>query len=323
MSEYIARCGVNVNDYVSPWTVERSRRLLVETPRRTGKQRPTSVIKIGGVIGFASANNRYSNEQDVMPIESLLEKKYKQDATGIHDVVGREYTPTTPTRPHASIRDSPLLNSFLVTVESRETVNTATVCNRTPLLREHVYGSCLRDCDPNILIDMPDDNEASWSPPPPPAYSSAPPTLPIPQFAREVFNVSAPAELPMDGFNYGNRIRVVVQPLLTDEGGFAVNLKDEDDNILLHFNPRLTEEAVVFNTYDEDGWQYEERPTFPFPFQALRVYTIDFTSTGRNTVVIYLNGQFLHEFRERQLPFDDASSVEIKGDVRIHSIHMA
>ncbi|KIH45840.1 galactoside-binding lectin, partial [Ancylostoma duodenale] len=102
-----------------------------------------------------------------------------------------------------------------------------------------------------------------------------------------------------------------------------INLRNGDGDILLHFNPRLKERVVVFNTHNNGKWQYEERLSFLFPFERLRVYTIDLSSSGRNSVIIYLNGQFLFEFRQRQFPFKSASAVEVSGDVSIHSIHIA
>ncbi|KAL6728401.1 hypothetical protein Aduo_010179 [Ancylostoma duodenale] len=159
--------------------------------------------------------------------------------------------------------------------------------------------------------------------PPPPYVSAAPPAVLFPQFAKEVFNLSTSAKLPLNGFTYGNRIRVLLQPLVNYDGRFAINLRNGDGDILLHFNPRLKERVVVFNTHNNGKWQYEERLSFLFPFERLRVYTIDLSSSGRNSVIIYLNGQFLFEFRQRQFPFKSASAVEVSGDVSIHSIHIA
>ncbi|EPB71349.1 galactoside-binding lectin [Ancylostoma ceylanicum] len=38
---------------------------------------------------------------------------------------------------------------------------------------------------------------------------------------------------------------------------------------------------------------------------------------------IYLNGQFLYQYRQRHIPFEQVSSVRVIGDADIHSVNIA
>ena len=64
------------------------------------------------------------------------------------------------------------------------------------------------------------------------------------------------------GLNPGSQI-IVRGRVLYHETQFAINLKcgeEEDANIALHFNPRNTDgDSVVRNSFQDGGWQGEER----------------------------------------------------------------
>ncbi|KAL6724194.1 hypothetical protein Aduo_019103 [Ancylostoma duodenale] len=153
------------------------------------------------------------------------------------------------------------------------------------------------------------------------AVISAPPELPIPQFAKEFFNVStAPGSLQLDNSTYSKRARVVLQTVDSGSERFAIDFKNGDDDISLHFNPRFKENVVVLNTFYRGKWQHEER--FRSPFQYLKVYTVDFVRDGKS-VIIFLNGQFLRKSAERRISLENASSIHFNGDVFIHSVHTA
>ncbi|KAK6740297.1 hypothetical protein RB195_008644 [Necator americanus] len=142
----------------------------------------------------------------------------------------------------------------------------------------------------------------------------------VSKFSNEVFNPTNPVELPVNGFGSGHRLRVVLKTLDKRDMQFWVNLKDGDD-ILLHFNPRLKDEVIVFNVFTDGEWQHEERPSIVFPFQRDQIYTIELVATTDNSALIYVNGRFLYEFRQRESG-QRASSVEVDGDVFIHSVHV-
>ncbi|VDL62382.1 unnamed protein product [Nippostrongylus brasiliensis] len=126
----------------------------------------------------------------------------------------------------------------------------------------------------------------------------------------EVFNpMSNPFEVPLRGFVFGKRLRVVLRPTDKKDKKFHINLKSGQD-IVVHFNPRLKDKALVFNSYFNGSWQHEERASVVFPFEVKEIYTV------------HVNGQFLYEFRERQSGWT-VSSVEIGGEVNVHSVHVA
>ncbi|VDN28820.1 unnamed protein product [Cylicostephanus goldi] len=89
----------------------------------------------------------------------------------------------------------------------------------------------------------------------------------------------------------------------------------------MHFNPRLNERALVLNTYHSGRWEDEERATVIFPFKPGEIYTVELVASGRNSVYVYVNGQLLYEFRERQSG-NQVSSVEVSGDIDIHAVHV-
>ncbi|KIH52000.1 galactoside-binding lectin [Ancylostoma duodenale] len=66
---------------------------------------------------------------------------------------------------------------------------------------------------------------------------------------------------------------------------FQIDLKNGDD-IILHFNPRLKDELLVFNSFYAGAWQDEERASVVFPFLPKRMYTVDFVASGENTVYV-------------------------------------
>ncbi|KAJ8280295.1 hypothetical protein GJAV_G00052870 [Gymnothorax javanicus] len=107
-----------------------------------------------------------------------------------------------------------------------------------------------------------------------------------------------------------------------DLTGFSINLccgendiKMEND-IPLHFNPRLETSVVVFNSSVNGGWQNEERPTeMPFArgedFEVLFVITVE-------GYKVFVNGCFFHLFNHR-IPLENVKSLLIKDNVFIRT----
>ncbi|PIO73875.1 galactoside-binding lectin [Teladorsagia circumcincta] len=145
------------------------------------------------------------------------------------------------------------------------------------------------------------------------------PITPVP-FTTEIYNPKTPVEVPVRGFTYGQRLRVVVIPSDKKDKKFHINLKSGHD-IVVHFNPRLKDKSLVFNSYYHGGWQTEERASVVFPFEAKEIYTVEFVATGHNSVTVHVNGKHLYEFRERQSGWS-VTSIEVGGDVHVHSVHI-
>ncbi|EYC27542.1 hypothetical protein Y032_0009g788 [Ancylostoma ceylanicum] len=137
---------------------------------------------------------------------------------------------------------------------------------------------------------------------------------------RTVFNPDNPVEVPLFGFTYGHRARVVFETKDKSNCNFKVDLKNGDD-IILHFNPRLKDELLVFNSFYAGAWQDEERASVVFPFLPKRMYTVDFVASGENTVYVHVNGQLLYEFRERQSG-NRVASLAVGGDIDIHCVNV-
>ncbi|VDM65087.1 unnamed protein product [Strongylus vulgaris] len=83
----------------------------------------------------------------------------------------------------------------------------------------------------------------------------------------------------------------------------------------------MLDRKLVFNSYYMGSWQYEERPDALFPFEKKRIYTVEIIAGSHDTALIYVNGQFLYEFHQRQAAAS-VSTVEVGGDIGIHSIHV-
>ncbi|VDM69108.1 unnamed protein product [Strongylus vulgaris] len=80
---------------------------------------------------------------------------------------------------------------------------------------------------------------------------------------------------------------------------------------------KLKENCVVCNSTSSGGWQNEERTSMPF--HADRVYTVEIIA-NYGQIQVLLNGTFFTSFAER-LPSNEVRTIEISGDVHVHSAH--
>ncbi|XGW15280.1 hypothetical protein V3C99_001063 [Haemonchus contortus] len=130
----------------------------------------------------------------------------------------------------------------------------------------------------------------------------------------EIYNASNPTKINIPNFDNGKRLRFVIVPT-KKASQFQINLCTPSD-IALHFNPRLNENIIVFNTTRGGNWMHEER--IIKSFHTEKVYTLEFIS-NHGRIQVLLNGTVLYEFAER-LPSSHINSVEIGGDVHVHSV---
>uniref|UniRef100_A0A8W4FD45 Galectin n=1 Tax=Sus scrofa TaxID=9823 RepID=A0A8W4FD45_PIG len=101
---------------------------------------------------------------------------------------------------------------------------------------------------------------------------------------------------------------------------FYVNLlcgEEPGSEAALHFNPRLDESSVVFNSLEHGAWGREERgPGIPFqrgqPFDVLLITTDE----GFKVVVGDLE---YHHFRHR-MPPTRVRAVEVGGDLQLELV---
>ncbi|XP_007464751.1 PREDICTED: galectin-7, partial [Lipotes vexillifer] len=124
-----------------------------------------------------------------------------------------------------------------------------------------------------------------------------------------------------NGFEVGTvmRIRGVV-PKNADR--FYINLlcSDEPDSeIVLHFNPRLDESSVVFNTMECSAWGSEERGSGPV-FQRGRGEAFDLLLIAKiKGFKVVMEDKEYHHFRYR-IAAGRAFLVEVGGDVQLELV---
>ncbi|XP_037675647.1 galectin-7 isoform X2 [Choloepus didactylus] len=146
--------------------------------------------------------------------------------------------------------------------------------------------------------------------------SSAPPW---PQGQGLCQTIPHKTSLP-EGIHVGTVMRI--RGVVPKTGRFHVNLlcsEEEGADAALHFNPRLDESAVVFNSLERGTWGREERGSgIPFqygqPFEVLLIATDD----GFKTVV---GDSPFHFFRHR-IPLARVRAMEVGGDLQLQSVRI-
>ncbi|XP_012512506.1 PREDICTED: galectin-7 [Propithecus coquereli] len=103
-------------------------------------------------------------------------------------------------------------------------------------------------------------------------------------------------------------------------GRFHVNLlcsEEQGADAALHFNPRLDESAVVFNSLEQGAWGREERGQ-GIPFQRGQPFEVLLIATDDGFKAVVGDAPF-HHFRHR-MPLARVRLVEVGGDVQLESL---
>ncbi|KIH52260.1 galactoside-binding lectin, partial [Ancylostoma duodenale] len=131
-------------------------------------------------------------------------------------------------------------------------------------------------------------------------------------FSKEIFKPPNEGILvfPVTSFTLGDRLRIVLQPMHHTNRKFYQG--EEDVTYSAH---------VFFNTFHNGAWESEEQSAGRYPFVWYRTYVIDFSPSGHHSVYVRVDGRNIHEFRERHNGFK-VSSLEIAGDLAVHSVHI-
>ncbi|XP_038381486.1 galectin-7-like [Canis lupus familiaris] len=143
--------------------------------------------------------------------------------------------------------------------------------------------------------------------------------LPLPPAARAgSSNVPHKTSLP-EGIRVGTvmRIRGVVP---NKAGRFYVNLlcgEAPGSEAALHFNPRLDESTVVFNTLEQGAWGREERGT-GIPFQRGQPFDVLLIATDEGFKAVVGDSEY-HHFRYR-IPPARVRLLEVGGDLQLESV---
>ncbi|XP_059761463.1 galectin-7-like [Balaenoptera ricei] len=133
-------------------------------------------------------------------------------------------------------------------------------------------------------------------------------------------NVPYKTSLP-DGFEVGTVMLVRgVVPRGADR--FYINLlcsEEPKSETVLHFNPRLDESTVVFNTLKCGEWGPEERG-LGIPFQRGQRFYLLLLASKRGFKVVVADSEY-HHFVYR-LPPERARLLEIGGDVQLELVEI-
>lgn len=130
-------------------------------------------------------------------------------------------------------------------------------------------------------------------------------------------NVPHKTSLP-EGIRVGTVMRI--RGVVPDKAGrFYVNLlcNEEGGDAALHFNPRLDESVVVFNTKEQGSWGKEERG-HDFPFQRGQPFDVLLISTKEGFKAVVGDSE-LHNFHYRIQP-ERVRVVEVGGDLQLESV---
>ncbi|XP_059939111.1 galectin-7-like [Mesoplodon densirostris] len=135
--------------------------------------------------------------------------------------------------------------------------------------------------------------------------------------ARKAVDQSEPYGLSLaKGFEVGTvmKVRGVVPK---DAESFYINLlcsNERDSDIVLHFNPRLGESTVVFNTMECGAWGPEERGSGP-GFQRGEAFELLLIAQEKAFKAVIGNEEY-YEFRYR-LPPERALALRVGGDMEL------
>ncbi|XP_032982963.1 galectin-7 [Rhinolophus ferrumequinum] len=131
-------------------------------------------------------------------------------------------------------------------------------------------------------------------------------------------NVPHKTSLP-EGVRVGTVMRI--RGVVPDKAGrFHVNLlcsDEKDADAALHFNPRLDQSVVVFNTKERGTWGKEERG-HGFPFQRGQPFDVLLISTKEGFKVVVEDSEF-HNFHYRIQP-EHVRVMEVGGDLQLESV---
>ncbi|RCN38875.1 galactoside-binding lectin, partial [Ancylostoma caninum] len=147
-------------------------------------------------------------------------------------------------------------------------------------------------------------------------------------FVGTVISTKLPLVVPVTSFVVGDKLRVVLQPGWRTTHDFHIRLKNGSE-VVLSFKAHTLETEdydpnpahITFNTCRNGVWESEERIAGRCKFVSTQTYFIDFCPSGHHSVYVRVNGRNIHEFRERHSGFK-VSSLEIDGDLTVHSVHV-
>ncbi|XP_045663651.1 galectin-7-like [Ursus americanus] len=144
------------------------------------------------------------------------------------------------------------------------------------------------------------------------------PFIHLTYFQKEGENVPHKTSLP-EGIRVGTVMRI--RGVVPDKAGrFYVNLLCSEvpgSEAALHFNPRLDESTVVFNTLEQGAWGREERGS-GIPFQHGQPFDVLLIATEEGFKAVVGDSEY-HHFRYR-IPPARVRLLEVGGDLQLDSV---
>uniref|UniRef100_A0A8C6CM36 Galectin n=1 Tax=Moschus moschiferus TaxID=68415 RepID=A0A8C6CM36_MOSMO len=132
------------------------------------------------------------------------------------------------------------------------------------------------------------------------------------------FNVPHKTSLP-EGIRVGTVLRI--RGLVPNKAGrFYVNLlcsEEPGSDAALHFNPRLDESTVVFNSLERGAWGAEERGS-GIPFQRGQPFDVLLIATDEGFKAVIADSEY-HHFRYR-IPPGRVRALEVGGDLQLELV---
>ncbi|CAF2033575.1 unnamed protein product [Rotaria magnacalcarata] len=130
------------------------------------------------------------------------------------------------------------------------------------------------------------------------------------------FGLPVPYETPISpSLSAGIQIHISGTPTGNQ---FEVNLKNQQDDIVLHFNPRFDASALILNSAQRGAWGQEQRQSLPMQRGVRFTLVIMATNNGFNIAV---NNSHVCEFYQR-VPMYLAQLVQVKGDINLESVQV-
>jgi len=113
-------------------------------------------------------------------------------------------------------------------------------------------------------------------------------------------------EIGVVNFKVGQAIRA--QYTNGSDVGFGLDLLDDKDNIVIHFNPRFNVKSLVLNSFIDGRWGAEEKPS-GYDFTPEKSYTVEFLATD-TAIGISLDGKHFYDYKHR-LPITSVARVRL------------
>ncbi|XP_076988058.1 galectin-4 [Tamandua tetradactyla] len=136
------------------------------------------------------------------------------------------------------------------------------------------------------------------------------------------FNPPVPFTGRLQGGLITRRTIIVKGYVLPSAKSFTINFKvGASGDLALHINPRMTEGAVVRNSYLNGSWGAEERNLSHNPFGPGRFFDLSIRC-GMDRFKVYANGQHLFDYSHRLQAFQKVDTVEILGDINLSYVQI-